>query len=57
MVGAGLNLEPVLGAAGQDSLSRVYDNQFCSLFDLLHQETANFAFLVGGGNIAAPEND
>ena len=50
-------LEPVFGLLGQVDPPRVDDDDLGAVLDLLHQHAADLAFLVGGGDVAPPEDD
>ncbi len=57
VVGSGTDGQPLFSLACQGSLARIHDNDACSCFDLVEQRPADFAFLVGGCQIAAPKDD
>ena len=57
VVGSRADGQPLFGLARQSSLARIHDDDACSGFDLVEQRPADFAFLVGGCQVAAPEND
>ena len=50
-------LEPVLGLFGQVDPPRVDDDDLGAVLDLLRQHAADLALLVGGGDVAPPEDD
>ncbi|OPY08390.1 MAG: hypothetical protein A4E67_00985 [Syntrophaceae bacterium PtaB.Bin038] len=54
---AGPKLQPVLRLPGQVDAPRVDDDDLGAVLDLLHEHAADLTLLVGGGDVAAPEDD
>jgi len=56
-IGTRTDLEPVLGLFCQVDATRVDDDELRAVLELFQKEAADLPLFVGGGDVAAPEDD